>query len=558
RAKLLDELRIDELFLFGSYRLFATEPAATAPTPTVESAILVATKAKAPARHKLRVVALEDEAGAAQVLSANSKARSPERDALLAEMERRARGKSGRKGGIHVHDILQSTLRADWPWPVKHAAEDVAARVVAHLEALLDDEAGPVEPLAQSWKVFRGIETAADAFLPRVQRRLSAAVRRQLEAAGARTGDPIFELPPGAERETPWREHPEFLARSPESRAILFGAVDDADYVNLVRLTSDDPPPPVVLSSIERWKPVLASRAGFADFPNRPWWETHRARKSEDLQAPKVFALYRTDRGRFALDESGDWQPSGKTTLVVGHFDEAPVAYLCGLLNSELLDLWYAVRGKAPRDVWRNYEPKRMNEIPYRRPEGDPRPDQIAELVRRIGANRRALLPRRAVVRDLGRIVKDPWKDGPVEIDRAALVAELDSAETVSVRLDPELELVGSGAGRVRREGPGLLVVKRGGKEIARVEGPPGRLDLLAEVLGDRSPDDLAGVLLPKDLAAFEGRVAERAKVVGGLLADGRRLVEDVERLVCALYEVPDELTDEVVAHAVRRAGRAT
>ncbi|MGH3031053.1 MAG: hypothetical protein ACRDNE_09870 [Gaiellaceae bacterium] len=126
------------------------------------------------------------------------------------------------------------------------------------------------------------------------------------------------------------------------------------------------------------------------------------------------------------------------------------------------------------------------------------------------------------------------------------------------MRLDPELEIVGSGAGRVHREGPRVLVVKRGGKEIARVEGPTERIDLLSELLGDRTPDDLAGVLLPKDLPAFEQLAAERAKVVGDLLAEGRRLVEEVERLVCALYEVPGELADEVVVHAVRRAARAT
>jgi hypothetical protein len=126
-----------------------------------------------------------------------------------------------------------------------------------------------------------------------------------------------------------------------------------------------------------------------------------------------------------------------KATILSPRFDEAPVAYLCGLLNSELLDLWYAVHGKTPRDVWRNYEPKRMNEMPYRRPEGDPRAEEIADLVREIAANRRALLPHRAVVHDLRRIVKDPWKSGPVVIDRPAFVAELGKRDTVSVRLDP-------------------------------------------------------------------------------------------------------------------------
>ena len=66
----------------------------------------------------------------------------------------------------------------------------------------------------------------------------------------------------------------------------------------------------------------------------------------------------------------------------------------------------------------------------------------------------------------------------------------------------------------------------------------------------------LRSVLLPRDLKAFEKRMGERTKLVAGLLAEGRHMVEEVERLVCALYDVPDALTEEVVAHAVVRAGR--
>src|SRR5205823_6370782 len=60
REKLASELRLDELFLFGSYRLFADEQG-PAPTPVVESAILVATKEAPPPGYALRVVALESE-----------------------------------------------------------------------------------------------------------------------------------------------------------------------------------------------------------------------------------------------------------------------------------------------------------------------------------------------------------------------------------------------------------------------------------------------------------------------------------------------------------------
>jgi hypothetical protein len=60
REKLTSELQLDEIFLFGSYRLFAADQGPAA-TPLVESAILVATKAAAPDGHTIRVVALEDE-----------------------------------------------------------------------------------------------------------------------------------------------------------------------------------------------------------------------------------------------------------------------------------------------------------------------------------------------------------------------------------------------------------------------------------------------------------------------------------------------------------------
>ncbi len=125
REKLASELRLDELFLFGSYRLFADEQG-PAPTPMVESAILVATKMPAPKGHKLWIVALEDE-GTAGFES---------RDELLAELVRRAGGRAGRKAGVHVHDLRQDELCGDVPWPVKFGSKDVPARVVAQLQGL--------------------------------------------------------------------------------------------------------------------------------------------------------------------------------------------------------------------------------------------------------------------------------------------------------------------------------------------------------------------------------------------------------------------------------------
>lgn len=64
--------------------------------------------------------------------------------------------------------------------------------------------------------------------------------------------------------------------------------------------------------------------------------------------------------------------------------------------------------------------------------------------------------------------------------------------------------------------------------------------------------------LPPKDMDAFERTVAVLEATVKGLLDDGSTMVERVERLVCALYGLPDELTEDVVAHARARAARGT
>ncbi|MCS7007950.1 MAG: hypothetical protein RMM28_11230 [Thermoleophilia bacterium] len=124
------------------------------------------------------------------------------------------------------------------------------------------------------------------------------------------------------------------------------------------------------------------------------------------------------------------------------------------------------------------------------------------------------------------------------------------------VRLDPALAVEGTLRGRFRREGAELLVFRQGREEAGRVSGDPERLDLLVEILETEAPDDARAVPLPKALAAFERLAEERATLVRALLGEGREKVERVERLVCALYGLPQDLTEDVVRHAVERAAR--
>lgn len=619
REKLASSLRLDELFLFGSYRLFAPEEDARhrdrrAPTPTVESAILVATRTEVPKGHKLRIVALEDELVAAQALSGDVEVRVPDRHELLEEMNRRASGRQGRKDGIHVHSVVQSQLVGDRPWPIKHGKKDAATLVVAHLQKMVDGKHA-VERMDRRWAIPQGIQTGADAYTQRIRKRLRDSfpdALKQLEVSEAVLGEPILELPPGREKEAPWAEHPEALARSVEPHAILYGALDDVDYTSLVWLGRDDPESKAIVATLERWHPVLANRADFLDNPDRRWWETHRTRDKSLLRRPKVIALYRTDRGRFAVDEDGSWQPSIKTTLVIPIEDGLSVAYLGGLLNSELLDLWYSIRGKTPRDVWRNYEPKRMKEIPYRyvdlavkvdggrlkklkaalkqgdagsatavsgeidaglravgdeglaadAPEAAEAARALEAVVRAIADNRRALLPYRDRFPRLTRVVKDPWSTEKVDPVVGPFVTALPAKQRASVRVDPELEYSIDTDGVLGRCGleEGSLVFRYRHQIVARVNGPKEKLMLLEALLdgaGRLMPADLVGAEVPRSTETFKVLVEKAQAEVETRLAEGRALVEAAERLVCALYAVPTDLENEVVAHAVARSKAA-
>jgi hypothetical protein len=106
------------------------------------------------------------------------------------------------------------------------------------------------------------------------------------------------------------------------------------------------------------------------------------------------------------------------------------------------------------------------------------------------------------------------------------------------------------------RTAPDRVELRRGRAAIGSITGPPERLDVVVEVLGEVVDESVLDVVLPKDRDAFERFVQKRAEHVEALLTEGRELVEEVERLVCAIYGVPSDLTDRIVDHAVARSVR--
>jgi hypothetical protein len=186
----------------------------------------------------------------------------------------------------------------------------------------------------------------------------------------------------------------------------------------------------------------------------------------------------------------------------------------------------------------------------------------LEAVVRTIAGNRRALLPLRKRFPRLSRVIKDPWSTERVEPAVAELVATLAKRQRTSVRVDPELNCKIDTDGVLGRADlvDDILVFSYRRRPVARVEGPRQKLMLLGELIGDDhrlTPDRLLAIEVPKDIAAFRESVEAGETEVAALLAEGRNLVEAAERLVCALYAIPTEMEDEVVAHAVSRAEAA-
>lgn len=198
-----------------------------------------------------------------------------------------------------------------------------------------------------------------------------------------------------------------------------------------------------------------------------------------------------------------------------------------------------------------------MRRIPYRHADAvEAAP--LEAVVRAIADNRRSILPHREAFAGLGATVKDPWRTTAPAPNEGVLLAGLRAAQRRSLRIDPTLTLSVSAEplGRAEWDGSRLtFVYKR--TTTGEVTGPPELLTLLARLLHGRTGlrrEAVERVELPSDSNAFSALVEDRQATVQTLLDEGRRLVEEAERLVCDLYDVPSELEEAVVAHAAQRA----
>ena len=183
----------------------------------------------------------------------------------------------------------------------------------------------------------------------------------------------------------------------------------------------------------------------------------------------------------------------------------------------------------------------------------------IEHLVRAVVSNRAGLLRLRAIAPELKRAVKNPWRIHGVAVDRGAALSQLSASDLRSVRLDPTLTVAITTDGILGRAQltDDAAVFSHARRNTARIEGPSDRLALLLDVVagGQLTPEDLLSVKLPVSVRKLDEHLERRQSEVDALLESGRKLVETIERLVCRIYGVPDDLTELVIASATSRAG---
>ena len=234
---------------------------------------------------------------------------------------------------------------------------------------LLDIVAQVGTTVSDFCKVIKGVETGANAV---TRRNVGHLTDKGLLGAGIfvltqKELDALRLLPDEATKVKP-------LVRAED---LGYSVVDKADELHLLYIDDsvDLRKYPQIAAHLRRFRPVLENRAEFVRNPDRKWYVLAWSRDEALLQGPKLIVSYRDYRNNFVYDESGLFGLSGMYFIATKAESAISLKYISALLNSKLLDLWYAHRGKR-KGKQREYVERPINDIPIRRIQFDPPTDE--------------------------------------------------------------------------------------------------------------------------------------------------------------------------------------
>ncbi|MCK4451081.1 MAG: hypothetical protein KAX26_10860, partial [Anaerolineae bacterium] len=237
---------------------------------------------------------------------------------------------------------------------------------------LLDIVARVGTTVSDFCKVIKGVETGANTV---TRRNVEHLTDKSLLGAGIfvltqKELDALRLLPDEATKVKP-------LVRAED---LGYSVVDKADELHLLYIDDsvDLRKYPKIAAHLRRFRPILENRAELVRNPDRKWYVLAWSRDEALLQGPKIVVSYRGSRNNFVYDESGLFGLSGMYFIATKVEAAISLKYISTLLNSKLLDLWYAHKGKG-KGKQREYVERPINDVPIRGIRFDPSTDETTK-----------------------------------------------------------------------------------------------------------------------------------------------------------------------------------
>jgi adenine-specific DNA-methyltransferase len=211
------------------------------------------------------------------------------------------------------------------------------------IETVLDVVASAKHTLGLHFTAQQGAQTQAD--------RVSKAHIRKFQLPDDQLGQGIFVLNQEelanlafdaheSELVKPWFKNSDirrYKLNTANTEVVLFA--DKRQQTLLSR--------PMVLEHLNKYRQIIDAASSNSPYMHRP--------RSIDYESPKLVTPYKTPGVRFAMAE-GPWYGSGDIYFITEKNSEITLWALLGILNSELLNAWFWLRGKRKGNLIEMYE----------------------------------------------------------------------------------------------------------------------------------------------------------------------------------------------------------
>jgi hypothetical protein len=252
-------------------------------------------------------------------------------------------------------------------------------------EAVLRRIAAAGQPLGQVCRYVQGVVSGADRVTRGHLRLLPPEIVKQ---HGIRAGDGIFVLSAEERAGLQLSEQEQSLVKptyknSQVTKYVVDAAIDGPEYLLYIAPGCGFSPSatPALFVHLEKFKAVLQRkrecqiRDRRTGQPRRQWFELHWPRDQGVLEGEKLVTPRRAAENRFAYVTGEFYENSDLAMLLPRNGVREGLKYLLALLNSAVLDFWYAHRGKR-KGRMREFYRTPLEAVPIRRIRFEPATDE--------------------------------------------------------------------------------------------------------------------------------------------------------------------------------------